>query len=274
MKVSTPADDLGLKIDSVVSPLDRGFNWRTLEKLLNSQYIRSVSFWLVLLPIAAKIVSELPESVELSPFGSEPPITLTLTLPFSWYIFYFSALLFFAARVLFLVFCPKFLLSFSSAGDAMTKGVTVQAITNDTRDFLVSYFKRKTSATMKESSALSRILSQYRLADEFSMVAGRHPEPIGLDIATSFKLLIVAESVEDSSRYVLGDRNNGPTIEKMQFFKHIFWDLERFQSISFPIVRLLCTILIILAFLLLAKVFLQTILFVIGSSPISFYFPI
>jgi hypothetical protein len=78
--------------------------WTTLNRLGRSGALRSSYLWLILVPIAARILEKAPDTVELSLFGSTA--TFTLLLPFSWKIFYLSAIFFTAASLAYSIKCP------------------------------------------------------------------------------------------------------------------------------------------------------------------------
>jgi hypothetical protein len=66
-------------------------------------------------PIAAKLLLQLKQPFVFTLLGKEH--TLYLHLPFSWYLFYFSAVAFAVATALFGLFCPKIIKKYSSFGD-------------------------------------------------------------------------------------------------------------------------------------------------------------
>lgn len=67
-------------------------------------------------------------------------------------------------------------------------------------------------------------------------------------------------SPEKSNHYLVGSvrSQNVIEVEREQVFKTLYWDFERYLLVSSPMLRLLATTLVIIGFLLLAMMFLQS----------------
>ena len=104
------------KLDSLTS-------WQNLKSAASLPFVGSMYIWIFLVPIAAKAMESIPRAGEFTVFGQD--IQLTLSLPFSWVVFYFSALAFAVANVLFKVRCPSIIKDNKSFSDfkASRKGV-------------------------------------------------------------------------------------------------------------------------------------------------------
>jgi len=94
--------------------------WTTLRTLGNSKVLRSAYFWLLIVPIAARLLSQLSRPLHVSLFGHTHAIHLDL--PFSWYCFYFAAVAFSIASFLYSVSCPSPIKEFSSFQDYYQAG--------------------------------------------------------------------------------------------------------------------------------------------------------
>ena len=79
--------------------------WSTLGQLHSVRAVRTMYLWVFFVPIAAKILENVGSEVILHAFG--PPLRLHLALPFSWIVFYFSAVSFALAELIYLVRCPR-----------------------------------------------------------------------------------------------------------------------------------------------------------------------
>jgi hypothetical protein len=79
--------------------------WSTLKKAEENRIVQSMHIWLILVPIFAKMMSlfEGPLKVEIS----ESMYVFDISLPFTWVLFFSSALFFTAANMLFIFFSPK-----------------------------------------------------------------------------------------------------------------------------------------------------------------------
>jgi len=96
--------------------------WPSLKKFPNNRLIKSSYIWLLIVPIFAKALQKVEEFLPINLGGVE--IIITTKLPFSWYIFYFSALLFTAANLLYNIRCPRFIKDHDSLGDFLLEKKT------------------------------------------------------------------------------------------------------------------------------------------------------
>jgi len=209
-------------------------------KILCDLYI-----WLLIVPTVAKIFEEFPASVKIAPFNSSPILDLSLELPFSWVILYAAALMFVIARLLYVFFCPRFLREYASAGEAQIRGLTVQYIASEARDFLRAYFRKGFPLIQVEKDNLNDILEQYRVDSTRLIIMMELNRPIGSELAELLERKVLNEDSRRPDRYRIEGNGGDLVIEKDQFFKHVFWDLTRFQDASFPIARAICSLLVV-----------------------------
>ncbi|MDR7090882.1 hypothetical protein [Cellvibrio fibrivorans] len=88
---------------NIKNPLNT--NWRLLSNLGQSKLVRSSYIWMIVIPVAAKVLENIAPEVELHIFNQV--FNLTLILPFSWKALYFSSLLFACGTIIYQIFCPK-----------------------------------------------------------------------------------------------------------------------------------------------------------------------
>lgn len=69
-------------------------SWQDLRRLPNNKIIRSMGIWIIVVPVSAKILS------------NEYFLKFDLSLPFTWYCFFFSALCFSLGNLVFTLKCP------------------------------------------------------------------------------------------------------------------------------------------------------------------------
>ncbi|WP_143592225.1 hypothetical protein [Thioalkalivibrio halophilus] len=88
--------------------------WSFLRTLRTNRLVSSTYIWLIIVPVAAKATAGLNEYLSFETGGTTHSIALTL--PFSWQIFFLSALMFVIGNILFIVFSPKFIKLYSDFG--------------------------------------------------------------------------------------------------------------------------------------------------------------
>ncbi len=87
-------------------------DWVALSNLGRSRTIRSSYFWIMFVPICAQFLEPLPEVIKVPVLGPVQP-----ALPFSWVAFFWMAIVFSAASLLFSLRCPAIVKSFTSYKD-------------------------------------------------------------------------------------------------------------------------------------------------------------
>lgn len=79
--------------------------WGKLKSLGLSKTVHTSFIWLILVPLVLKLLSLMPADSHINVLGVKVAIG-DLSLPFSWKVFYCSALFFAIASLLFAIFCP------------------------------------------------------------------------------------------------------------------------------------------------------------------------
>ena len=101
--------------------IQKYITWINLKKINSSKFINSMYIWIIIVPILAKIFSNLDKEVfNFLIFGEILP--LQLKLPFSWALFYFSAIFFAIANLIFTIRCPLIIKENNSYNDFLTEG--------------------------------------------------------------------------------------------------------------------------------------------------------
>lgn len=90
-------------------------NWNTISLLGKNKFIKSFSIWIILVPILAKILNN-KSNIELF------YIEWNLALPFNLTIFYACSLFFGLANILYVIYCPDIIKTYSNASDFLTQG--------------------------------------------------------------------------------------------------------------------------------------------------------
>lgn len=76
--------------DKFFSFLLQYYNWSTLKAIQNNKIVKSTYIWLFIVPLLAKILSKIDANLYLDIAGKVYEIDLAL--PFSWKLFFLSAL--------------------------------------------------------------------------------------------------------------------------------------------------------------------------------------
>ncbi|WP_020584446.1 hypothetical protein [Endozoicomonas elysicola] len=109
-------------------------NWHSLKSLGKSKVIRSSYWWLFLVPMLAKVFEATGDEILVTILNAT--FKITLKLPFSWSLFYFSAVCFAAASLIYLVRCPQMIDAYESFEDWEKSG---RDQTSLIRGFLFAY---------------------------------------------------------------------------------------------------------------------------------------
>ena len=94
--------------------------WQALESIGNNKLVKSSYIWIIIIPMVAKLLENIPENLEV-PFYKN--IIITLTLPFSWQLLYFSALSFAISTAIFYIFCPPLISKFPDIQEYKKRGL-------------------------------------------------------------------------------------------------------------------------------------------------------
>ncbi|MGL4748042.1 MAG: hypothetical protein ACRCYF_09960 [Shewanella sp.] len=81
------------------------FNWSQLNQVKDVKIISSMYVWIFIVPILAKVLSLASDIATVTVFNYT--FEVNIGLPFSWRLFYFSALLFSLATIIYQARCPK-----------------------------------------------------------------------------------------------------------------------------------------------------------------------
>ena len=94
--------------------------WKILRILPNNKLVRSSLIWLVIVPIIAKIFYQMKSTNFSNELVNE--FINTISLPFTWYIFFFSALSFTIGNLVYNFTCPLIIKENRDYGDFIIQG--------------------------------------------------------------------------------------------------------------------------------------------------------
>jgi hypothetical protein len=101
------------------SLINRPFSWQGLRRFGSSKIVKSSYYWIFLIPLFSKVATQLhPVLLNIPGFGQ----TADFSLPFSWFLLYFSALSFALASLLYDIFCPRIISTFKDFREFLDSG--------------------------------------------------------------------------------------------------------------------------------------------------------
>lgn len=111
-------------------------NWSSLHKLGNSKLIRSSYVWIAVVPIFAKLLShvQVPSTLSFRLFDAQ--IQIAAGLPFSWQIFFFAALFFSIASLLYSAFLPFLIARYQDYAEYETQGHSRRHLLHAVHDYI------------------------------------------------------------------------------------------------------------------------------------------
>jgi hypothetical protein len=89
-------------------------SWRELAKLGNKKLVQRMYIWLFITPSTVKLLDTL-ENWMIESFQNN--IQVDLSLPFSWWLFFFASLAFTIGNIWFSIFCPNIIRNHANYGD-------------------------------------------------------------------------------------------------------------------------------------------------------------
>jgi hypothetical protein len=98
----------------------RYIDWSELKKIPGNKLVATSYIWIVIVPIAAKITSKIEDVISFEVGNIDHQ--LVLELPFSWQLFFWSALFFTVGNALFLLLCPFIVKRYENFEDFKLRG--------------------------------------------------------------------------------------------------------------------------------------------------------
>jgi hypothetical protein len=121
MKQSTEVEEkVGQDQIARVAPPKNFPTCEHLKHLRQSRLVRSMHIWLIVVPILAKFSAKLSNTPPIEVFGTA--LDLNYELPFSWQLFYFSALAFSIGNLIYIFRCPRIIVDHNNPGEFHESG--------------------------------------------------------------------------------------------------------------------------------------------------------
>lgn len=96
--------------------------WTSQRELANSKIIKSSYIWLLVVPLSARMLGSIDDVIDLTMFGAS--MKVSTSLPFSWQLFFIAACLFSVANIIYSIFCPLIVKSYSHFSEFESQGKT------------------------------------------------------------------------------------------------------------------------------------------------------
>lgn len=94
--------------------------WDKINRFGKNRILRSSYIWLFVVPMASKALSSVSDPVVFT--GLSEGLRIHFTLPFSWVLFYFSAVFVSIANVVYEFACPDFIKKFNTFSEFLAEG--------------------------------------------------------------------------------------------------------------------------------------------------------
>ena len=94
--------------------------WEGLNRLGKSRLLQSSYVWLLIVPMAAKGLSTINDPIVFTGIGEG--LRISVTLPFSWKLFYFSAVAISVAGLIYTCACPELIRNFTTFREFQSEG--------------------------------------------------------------------------------------------------------------------------------------------------------
>ncbi|MEI8654300.1 hypothetical protein P4S57_17205 [Pseudoalteromonas sp. Hal273] len=135
-------------------------NWLQISNLGSNKVVKSMMIWMLVTPIVAKALSSV-ESINISFLQTDQSIALSL--PFSWQVFFFCALSFTVANIIYTIKCPALISKYKNYADFESKDNSLYLV--------VSEFNQHVNPEMIRSNFLEIgvIVSKYSPAKDIAL---------------------------------------------------------------------------------------------------------
>ncbi|MCI0562641.1 MAG: hypothetical protein MN733_29530 [Nitrososphaera sp.] len=138
----------------MLAKLNSIITWSLLHKVQKVKFVKGMYIWLFLVPIAANALAKINDKVAtLSVFGYT--FDIQLSLPFSWPLFYFSALCFVLGNVFFYMYCPRLVTEHGNFAEFVGKGKNIQQLYEYTSDIELNWSAIRTEVGIDDVTPIA-----------------------------------------------------------------------------------------------------------------------
>lgn len=228
------------------------FPWSKLKAVLETKAVKTVSIWLVVIPVLVSFSSEFPDRYHAAPFSGKEEVSFVLQIPFNWYLLYFSAACFGIGRLVYVTNCPDFLRSYTSSAAAISDGVTASIAKGYASDFLAGV--RVKNPLSPEGKRLDKFL--FEITGKNNLLGQAWEARKNKNHLQSIVAQVGIKDLPDTGSYLA----SGKSIQNSEESKltNIFlWKFIDWLDHSQPMARAICSVFVSLGFTFLAIPLLQ-----------------
>ncbi|OEF08654.1 hypothetical protein [Vibrio genomosp. F10] len=200
------------------------FNWCDLKKIGDTKFVNSMYVWIFVVPLLVKAF-EYVEDEKLVFQIFQQPVPISTTLPFSWAMFYFSALCLALGNLVYLIKCPKIIKEHPTYHSYLNEGKKLKQLAQYCEDISFDWGKLAKNIENKRQQIL-------------------HAKRDFLNIASNTTDQYQEIDAEDPIHY--------------------FWPIHEFADTKFTPYRYVCLCLFFVGFALFGIVSIQNFMAVIG----------
>jgi hypothetical protein len=222
-------------------------NWKTISVFGKSTVINKSYIYLFLVPALAKILSRINSPLIF--FLGNTKYEIVLELPFSWKLFFFSALLFSLGALFYNLFAPTIIKENNSFGEFLTDKKNFSHLFNYKDNVgLTSQWIEKLGLKPKEMQEFNYVKN---IPDDFMPYKSIRKSQKEVNKIYLYNLIYQGNSPYNGS-------------EKPRQLETAFWDLLEYANTSKPTLILFTSFFYITGFILITIVFIQSIMLVLN----------
>ncbi|EGQ7683722.1 hypothetical protein IZS58_004673 [Vibrio parahaemolyticus] len=199
-------------------------SWCDLKKIGDTKFVNSMYVWIFVVPLLVKAF-EYVEDEKLVFQVFKQPIPISTTLPFSWAMFYFSALCLALGNLVYLIKCPKIIKEHPTYQSYLNEGKKLKQLAQYCEDISFNW------------GGLAKKIEE---KNQQIFLAKRNAHVLGSNATGQYQEIDVEDPI------------------------HYFWPIHEFADIKFSPYRYICLSLFSVGFVLFGIVSIQNFLAVIG----------
>lgn len=236
-----------------------GLRWTTLKSILDNKTVASTYVWILALPILMSVTSKFPLELPVAFGHTDSILIFNLSIPYNWYLMYFSAVCFAAARMVYTVSCPTFLKQYSSPPEAMENGITPSIFKEIVADYLREFQNRSLHPLSDEGICMSALLPTFSIPGTY--VRENFEAKKQGDFSALLDVLAIKE-LQDRVSYQVANTHPDFNIEQIGAYETkslnlTIWRFIELQQVSNNLARLIASCVVVVGFILVSIPFLQ-----------------
>lgn len=217
-------------LNKVVGGILISTTWQVYRKIRHAPLVKSMSVWLVIVPISAKFLSNLSSPTEITFLGHT--FQAVTELPFSWQTFFFSALCFSIANFIYIIFAPAIVKEYKDFSDFLSSGKGEKQLKEYLRG--VSKDRLKHVEELRKLAGIERVQNPeeecrnlfWNIYDVESF--GNIPVRIVVLLFYTLGILLLADVMIKNIEWVLSVIDLNEYVDDLLFGEQIKWLIQKF----------------------------------------------